>query len=105
MKLSTIFLSILILSGCKDNFPSIKPQERCVIAFEQQIEVDGTKFYSGFCRCHLYEWNLSRIGRIGESQNYEIEKCNKLIGFTPDTYEKVYTWWDSIRMWLARRSK
>lgn len=106
-KLKPILIAVLIifLSGCRDNFPTINPQVRCVnVLMDSQI-IDGTTYYSGYCRCHLYEWSSDRIGRIGDSVDYSLEKCNKLIGFEPDTYEKVWTWWESIRLWLNRNKQ
>lgn len=99
MLLLTIFLS----SSCKDSFPSIQPQVRCVNVLLDEKVIDGVSYYSGYCRCHLYEWNMDRIGRIGDSINYDMVKCNKLIGFEPDTYEKIWTWWENIRLWLNRQ--
>ena len=89
--LSIVFLSI----SCKDNFPTIAPQTRCVVVLQSTLE-------DSYCRCHSYEWTIDRIGRVGESTNYEIQKCDKLIGFEPDTYVNVYTWFESIRLWLNR---
>ena len=89
--LSIVFLSI----SCKDNFPTIAPQTRCVVVLQSTLE-------DSYCRCHLYEWTIDRIGRVGESTNYEIQKCDKLIGFEPDVYVNVYTWWEDIRLWLNR---
>lgn len=102
---SRLILLLIILTSvsCRDNFPAIEPQTRCVNVLLEEKIVDGVPFYSGYCRCHLYEWNSSRIGRVSESTNYELLKCNKLIGFEPDTYEKIWTWWENIRLWLNRK--
>lgn len=105
-KLKKTLILLLIIStstSCKDNFPTISPQVRCVNVLLEEKIVDGVPFYSGYCRCHLYEWSSTNIGRISESVNYDLLKCNKLIGFEPDTYEKVWTWWESIRLWLNRK--
>jgi hypothetical protein len=100
-KLLTLLL-IIFLSSCKDQFPAIKPQIRCVNVFLEERIIDGVQFNSGYCRCHLYEWSMDRIGRVSESEDYPMSKCNKLIGFEPDTYVSIYTWWESIRLWLNR---
>ena len=105
LKLILILLLINFLSSCKDGFPTIEPQVRCINVLLVEKDVDGDKFYSGYCRCHLYEWSADRIGRVGESVNYDLLKCNKLIGFEPDTYGKVYIWWESIRLWLSRKNR
>lgn len=86
---------IIFLSSCKDQFPIIEPQTRCVVVLQSTLE-------DSYCRCHLYEWTADRIGRVNESTNYPIQKCDKLIGFEPDTYVSIYTWWESIRLWLNR---
>lgn len=102
-----LILLLIILSsviGCKKDFPQINPQLRCVNVLEKEVEIDGEKFYSGHCRCHLYEWNIQNIGRVGESGNFELKKCDKLIGFEPDTWVVVWTWWENIRLWLIRNS-
>lgn len=101
-KLILILLSINFLSSCKDQFPAIKPQVRCVNVFLEERIIDGVQFNSGYCRCHLYEWTINHIGRVSESENYPMSKCNKLIGFEPDPYANVYNWWESIRLWLNR---
>lgn len=88
-------LLIIFLSSCKDQFPSIEPQTRCVVVLQSTLE-------ESYCRCHSYEWTIVRIGRVGESTNYPIQKCDKLIGFEPDVYVNVYTWWEDIRLWLNR---
>jgi len=105
LKLTLMLLLIISLSSCKGGFPTIEPQLRCVSVLLNEKDVDGDKYYSGFCRCHLYEWTSERIGRVGESVDYELVKCNKLIGFEPDTYGKVYIWWENIRMWLNRQKQ
>lgn len=84
---------IVFLSSCKDDFPIIKPQERCVVVLEE----------SQYCRCHLYSWSKEGIGRISESVNNPIEYCNKLIGFSPESSLKIYEWQESIRLWLKRQ--
>lgn len=91
-----MLLSTVFLSSCKDSFPTIEPQTRCVVVIQETLE-------NSYCRCHLYEWNIDRIGRVGESVNYDIQKCNKLIGFEPDTYGNIYNWWEQIRLWLKRK--
>jgi hypothetical protein len=105
LKLILMLLLISFLSSCKNQFPSIEPQVRCINVLLVEKDVDGDKFYSGYCRCHLYEWSIDRIGRVGESIDYDLAKCNKLIGFEPDTYSNVYIWWENIRLWLNRNKK
>lgn len=102
-KILTLLLILSISVSCKDNFPSILPQVRCVNVLLDEKIIDGVPFYSGYCRCHTYEWSIDHIGRVSESANYELMKCNKLIGFEPDTYEKLWTWWEEVRLWLNRK--
>lgn len=102
-KLLLILLLITFLSSCKNDFPAIKPQVRCVNVLLEEKIIEGVPYYAGYCRCHLYEWSSSRIGRIGDSVDYELAKCNKLVGFEPDTYGTIYMWWESIRLWLNRQ--
>lgn len=103
VKNSIILISLIFLSSCKDNFPSIQPQVRCVSVLLDEKIIEGVPYYSGYCRCHLYEWTSARIGRVGDSLDYTLYKCNKLIGFEPDTYTNIWTWWEEIRMWLNRK--
>lgn len=93
-----ILLSINFLSSCKDDFPTIQPKERCVIVLTEKSEDS----FKGYCRCHLYNWSSESIGRITESQNFPIDKCNKLVGFNPDNSTEIYNWQESIRLWLLR---
>ena len=104
-KVILMLLLISFLSSCKNQFPSIEPQVRCVNVLMDEKIIEGISYHSGFCRCHLYEWNANRIGRVGESTDYELAKCNKLIGFEPDTYTTIYTWWENIRLWLNRQKQ
>lgn len=83
---------ITFLSSCKDDFPTIQPQERCVVVLS-----DG-----GRCRCHMYSWSITGIGRITESTNKPLEYCDKLVGFKPESSVKIYEWEESIRLWLNR---
>jgi len=89
---------IVFLSGCKDDFPQIQPKERCVVVL---IEKNGDNF-KGYCRCHLYSWSITGIGRITESQNYALDKCDKIVGFNSADTVKIYEWEESIRLWLNR---
>lgn len=104
LKLKLILPLIIFLSGCNE-FPKIKPQLRCVNVFLDEVLVDGVAYRSGYCRCHLYEWNSNRIGKVGPSEDYDQLKCNKLVGFEPDSWEKIVTWWESIRLYLIRQKK
>lgn len=103
LKLLLIAPWILFLNGCKDQFPTIEPQVRCVNVLLEKKSIEGIPFYTGYCRCHNYEWTIERIGRVGNSIDYSMEKCDRLVGFEPDTYEKIYMWWEEIRLWLKRR--
>jgi hypothetical protein len=87
---------IIFLSGC-DDFPKILPQERCLIVLESD---EGP-----YCRCHLYEWNTDRIGKVGDSKDYDIMKCNKLVGFSPESTGTIYLWQEEVRLWLKRKGK
>ncbi|MEY3787126.1 MAG: hypothetical protein RIQ94_184 [Pseudomonadota bacterium] len=96
LKKILILLLITFLSSC-DDFPTIPPQERCVIILESD---------SGpYCRCHLYHWSAEGIGRIGESKDYDVMKCDKLIGFSPDSSGAIYAWQESVRLWLKRKGR
>lgn len=103
-----IFLSIFLVS-CKTEFPTISPKEKCYTVFDlkQIIDVNGEQipFYSGHCRCFLYEWNEQHIGRISEPVNYELEKCDKMGGFAPKESAEIYSWQEEIRLWLIRMKK
>ena len=100
-----ILLSTILISSCKDDFPSIKPQQRCVNVLLEEKIIEGVPYYSGYCRCHLYAWSIDSIGRVGESTDNELLKCNKLIGFEPDVYQEIFIWWENIRLWLKRHQK
>lgn len=91
-----ILLTIIFLSSC-NNFPTIAPQERCMAVLESDV--------GQYCRCHMYQWNSDTIGRIGDSYDKDIMYCNKLIGFSPDSTGKIYSWQESIRLYLLRHQK
>ena len=95
LKLILIGLSTILIS-CQ-GIPTIKPQERCVVVLESDV--------GQYCRCHMYEWTSSHIGRITESYDKEIMYCNKLVGFSPDSTGAIYTWQASVRLWLKRQSR
>ncbi len=98
MKTILLIFIIFLAASCQNDFPTITPKERCVTV----LMTNEDETYTGFCRCHLYEWTSSNIGRITESTDYELSKCNKLIGFNPDDSAAIYTWEEEIRMWLDR---
>lgn len=99
MLLLTLFLSV----SCNDKFPSILPQNRCVSVLLDEKIIEGVPYYAGYCRCHLYEWTIDHIGKVSDSVDYELKSCDKLIGFQPDTYQKIWSWWEEIRLWLVRK--
>lgn len=104
MKLSIICLSLILLTGC-DDFPAIKPQERCGVVLEEKVNDGQTDYYSGHCRCHLYAWTRDGIGRITESTNKPLNYCDKLIGYGPKATGDIYQWQESIRLWLIRHER
>jgi hypothetical protein len=91
----------IYLSSCKDNFPAIEPKQRCFVVLTE--EINGA--YKGYCRCHQYEWNLDRIGRASDSENFELKKCDRLIGFNVYDSVSIYQWQESIRYWLLRNKR
>jgi hypothetical protein len=106
LSLKLMLLSTLLISvSCRNDFPSITPQVRCVNVFLDEKIIEGVPYYSGYCRCHLYEWSNSHIGRVSDSMDYQLRKCDKLIGFEPDSYAIIWTWWESIRLWLNRQKR
>lgn len=92
---------ITYLSIYKDDFPVIEPQLRCVVILTEKSD-NG---FNGYCRCHLYQWGIDGIGRISESTNHPIDKCDKLVGFLPDSNATIYGWQESIRLWLKRHQE
>lgn len=98
-----ILLLIIFLSSCKRDFPAIKIQVRCVNVLLDEKIIEGVSYHSGYCRCHLYEFTSEHIGKVGESIDYDSMKCDKLVGFDPDTFGTIYMWWESIRLWLNRQ--
>lgn len=98
LKLILTLLTIVFLSSCKDGFPKISPKERCMVVIADRPE-------ESYCRCHEYSWTQEGIGRTSESTNYEIQKCNKIIGFSPDDTVAIYNWQESIRLFLLRKNR
>lgn len=104
MKLSILCLS-LFLGGCGD-FPTILPQERCFVVLDElSVIIEGVSYSSGHCRCHMYEWTESHIGRITESVNHELNYCDKMGGYNPQSTANIFTWQEEIRLWLKRKQK
>lgn len=102
LKLSQKLMLVLtiFLSSCK---PTIKIQVRCVNVLLDEKIIEGVSYHSGYCRCHLYEFTSEHIGRVGESIDYDSMKCDKLVGFDPDTFGTIYMWLESTRLWLNRQ--
>lgn len=100
-----IFLS-LFLSSCTD-FPTILPKERCFTLLDtENIEVfKNEPYYRGVCQCQLYEWNSGHIGKIGAPVTKPLLYCDKFAGFSPDSTVEIYTWQETIRLWLNRKNK
>lgn len=90
---------ITFLSSCKDNFPTIEPKERCFVVFTDYSE----NSYKGYCRCHQYGWSSESIGRVSNSTNYDLKKCDRLVGFSIEDSATIYQWQESIRYWLLRQ--
>ena len=107
LKIRSLLISLLTiyLSSCaslKTEMPKIAPQQRCIVVFTSKQYIDGIDYRTGYCRCHLYEWDESHIGRITESVDYSLDRCDKLIGFEPDSYAAVWSWWENLRLWSNR---
>lgn len=92
-----LILPLISCLSCQTNFPTIAPQERCVVVLESD--------QGQYCRCHMYKWDSSGIGRTSESVDHEVMYCNKLIGFSPDSTGAIYEWQESIRLYLNRQNK
>jgi len=97
-----ICLSLFLVS-CKGGFPTIAPQERCFTLFDKSLIVDDEQYLSGVCRCAMYEWTGSHIGRITEATSKPLVYCDKHAGFNPESTGAIYNLQESIRLWLNRR--
>jgi hypothetical protein len=79
----------LIFSGCRTvGQPVIAHQLRCTISMQFNK-----------CRCHLYD--LPNAVRVSEAQDYPLEYCEDLTGFTPTSWASDITPWarESIRFY------
>lgn len=77
MVISTIFISCTSIPLMEE------PIERCSIFLEKQK-----------CRCHKYEISPDKIGRIGESKDYDITYCDKSVVLRPENS------WTPLRAWF-----
>jgi len=80
-----LILLLMTFSGCQ-SFPTIEPQERCVIS----LEFDK-------CRCH--EYDLMEDRRVSESYDETVEYCERMVGFRPDSWEDIKIWLGEIKLW------
>lgn len=100
-----VFLSIFVV-GC-DSFPVIAPQERCFTLLDtENVEIiNDEPHYKGVCRCSMYQWSESYIGKITEPISKPLNYCDKFAGFSPESTGTIYTWQEKIRLWLNRKNK
>lgn len=87
LKTSLSLLLIICLNvGCdKVILPSLKNQERCVISLEHKI-----------CRCHMYQIADAGVGRVSDSYNNPLKYCDKLVGFSPDSWIELVLWLEEV---------
>jgi len=62
--------------GCKD--------------FEKNVERCTLNVIEKECYCHMYQISPQYVGKIGETKTYQLEYCDKLVGFQLDDWNDVY---------------
>jgi len=85
LKLTLILLLITCLNlGCATvTLPELADHERCVVSIEHDK-----------CRCHLYRVSAKEVGRVSDSYDKPLPYCDKLIGFSPDTWVEYVLWFE-----------
>jgi hypothetical protein len=86
-----LILLLTTFSACQ-NFPSVEPQERCVLSLEFNK-----------CRCHLYD--LMNDRRISDSYDEDATYCERLVGFRPEAWQNIKIWLGEIKIWRESRNR
>ncbi len=88
---SLLILLLMTFSACQ-SFPTIEPQERCVLVLEYDK-----------CRCHTYDIMDDR--RISDSYDETADYCERMVGFRPDAWQEIKIWLGEIKIWRESRNR
>ena len=69
-----------------------------VYSYEDLAGVTYINAESSKCFCRQYRVSPEFIGPTSESKNYPIEKCNKIIGYSPKEYVELNNLMEYVRV-------
>jgi len=87
-----LMLALAICHSCK-GIPTLDVKQRI---FDYQ---------NSRCVERDYRYSSQYIGPFGSQSEVSIEKCDKLIGFDPETYTEVFEWQEARRRDFQRAVK
>ena len=118
-----ITLGILVsLSAC-NTVPVVADQEQCFMELEPiggyentgdaspsyeeqilQLEENGIDTEASYCGCRSYHYGKDYIGMTLNTTPYKkpLSYCHKTVGWKPDGYAEVVTYWQAIRNWILK---
>ncbi len=77
-----MLLLTIFLEGCAGfAFSKMEDHERCIWSLQYQK-----------CRCHMYRVSPEKVGRVSDSWDAPPAKCDKLVGFAPNTWIEYVLW-------------
>jgi len=96
-----LFPLLIIYLSCSHNqiFTDEVNAEQCSPYISLKME-HGKRFVdevNSSCMCRLYKFSGDYIGPIGTRYKTDIMKCHQLIGVTPDRYEPVNNFLQSLK--------
>lgn len=104
VKILLVILSAVCLSSCKpevDDLPQCSPNLDIYI---DDLGVKKINYENSFCLCRKYHFGLDFIGPVSEVSYHPVEHCNKVIGWNPKNYSKVWMFWDDVRNYAIKRA-
>lgn len=100
------YLLLLVFISCQ-NIPT-KTVEETSISFFQIVEIDGKKYIpynDSLCAARFFEFSKQYIGPRSAFLEVPMEKCNRIIGFSPDAYVEYREYLEAVRVELNKPPK
>ena len=106
MKILLGILLITCLSSCltscrvsRDNMPKIEDVKQLSPYFHY-VTIDGKEYIDvqkSVCFSRDYRHTIDYVGPVGAYESLNIKKCNKVVGYSPVNYTKVFNYQDYVR--------
>lgn len=104
MKLPSL-LTMTMLLGSSLSFhscvsrPTIADTEQCSIVLAETLE-------TSYCLCRQYRFSEAFVGAPTEEVfQFPVKKCDRLVGWEPETYAKVARFWEAVRFAIQANTR